>query len=639
MQDQILNHNHLQSLNPQQLKAVENLIGPGLILAGAGTGKTKVLTTRIAHLILSGKAYPSEILAVTFTNKAAKEMQHRVSSLVDANGIWLGTFHAIAAKILRKNATLLGLSPSYNIIDTDEQLRLIKMILRTMDIDDKKYPPKMMSSYIQRWKDLGLKASQVRDHNTQHCDIALKVYQQYQERLQSLGAVDFGDLLLYNIDLFTKNPYVLNDYQDKFQYILVDEYQDTNIAQYIWLRMLAQKNKNICCVGDEDQSIYGWRGAEIANILRFEEDFPQATIVRLEQNYRSSNHILKVASQVIANNKMRLGKVLWTAQERGEKVQLVSCDDDRAEARFVAMEISAQNVKLSQIAILVRAGFQTRAFEECFMSYAIKYKVVGGLKFYERLEVKDVIAYIRLALRMDDDLALERVINMPKRGIGEVTIKEFRDYANLHHISLFRAIEQKLANNEIKPRLRATISQFVSQVLHWHELFDLQHHAKVVETIIQQSGYFHMWKLDKSLEAEGRVENIIELIKAIGEFNNITEFLHHVTLVSDVDEVDATNMVNIMTLHAAKGLEFDYVFLPGWEEGLFPHQRSLGENGIVALEEERRLAYVGITRARYNLYISYVNYRRIYNQVQRQVVSRFVKELPAENINKRDWKL
>jgi DNA helicase-2/ATP-dependent DNA helicase PcrA len=643
MQDTITIQKYLESLNEAQIRAVENLEGPQLVLAGAGTGKTKVLTSRIAHIILSGKAYPSQILSVTFTNKAAKEMLHRVSGLVNSEGIWLGTFHSIAAKILRKHAELVGLSSNYNIVDGEEQIKLVKSILISLHIDDKKYPPKLISGHIQRWKDLCLTIDKIaiNDIVNDVMSVAYKVYQQYQPRLLVIGSVDFADLLLYNIELFTKHTDILNYYHNKFKYILVDEYQDTNISQYIWLKMLAQKNKNICCVGDEDQSIYGWRGAEIGNILRFEQDFPNAKITKLEQNYRSSNHILSVATRVISHNKMRLGKELWTDISGGSKVKLVSCEDDRGESRFVAQEILTlkrnEDIKLSDVAILVRAGFQTRAFEECFMSYGINYRVIGGLKFYDRMEVKDVIAYIRVAIRFDDDLALERIINVPKRAIGDATVKELKQYGELQKLSLFRSIEKLAANNGLKTRVRSNLTKLIEQFHRWHDLFETHHHIKVIEMILQESGYFEMWKMDKSPEAETRIENIREILRALGEFNNITEFLHHVTLVTDIDQKDSGNLVSIMTLHAAKGLEFDNIFLPGWEEGIFPHQRSLSELGTAALEEERRLAYVGITRAKKNLYISHVDYRRIYNQIQTQRPSRFIEELPENNIELVIW--
>ncbi len=643
MQDTITIQKYLESLNEAQTRAVENLEGPQLVLAGAGTGKTKVLTSRIAHIILTGRAYPSQILSVTFTNKAAKEMLHRVSSLVQPEGIWLGTFHSIAARILRKHADLVGLSSNYNIVDSDEQIKLVKSILISLHIDDKKYPPKLISGQIQRWKDLGLTIDKIASHDITNdiMSVAYKVYQEYQPRLLVIGSVDFADLLLYNIELFTKHLDVLAYYHNKFKYILVDEYQDTNISQYIWLRILAQRDKNICCVGDEDQSIYGWRGAEIGNILRFEQDFPNAKIVKLEQNYRSTNHILSVATKVISHNKMRLGKELWTDISGGSKVKLISCDDDRGESRFVAQEILTlkrnSDIKLSDVAILVRAGFQTRAFEECFMSYGINYKVIGGLKFYERMEVKDVIAYIRVAMRFDDDLAFERIINVPKRSIGDTSVKELKQYAESQKLSLFRAIEKLAQNGELKTRVKSSLTKLISQFHNWHDLFDTHHHVRVVEMMLNESGYFDMWKMDKSPEAETRIENIREILKALGEFNNITEFLHHVTLVTDIDEKDSSNLVSIMTLHAAKGLEFDNVFLPGWEEGIFPHQRALDEVGGSGLEEERRLAYVGITRAKKNLYISHVDYRRIYNQIQTQRASRFISELPEDNVEVVIW--
>jgi DNA helicase-2/ATP-dependent DNA helicase PcrA len=643
VQDPIIS-NYLKSLNTAQLEAVENIDGPLLILAGAGTGKTKVLTTRMAHIILSRKAYPSQILSVTFTNKAAREMRERITNLVEAEGIWLGTFHSIAAKILRRHAELVGLSSNYNIIDTDDQIRLLKNIISSSNIDEKKYPPKLLLAIIQKWKDLGLTPDKISENDLGSAAhyIAKQAYFEYQKRLLSIGAVDFGDLLLLNIQLFTNHPDLLTSYQYKFRYILVDEYQDTNIAQYIWLRMLAQGHKNICCVGDEDQSIYGWRGAEIGNILRFEQDFPGAKVIRLEQNYRSTNYILSVASKVISNNTMRLGKVLWTDFSEGSKVKLAGLIDDREEARYIAGEIMSlkrnEDAKLSEMAILVRAGFQTRAFEECFMSYGLNYKVIGGFKFYERLEIRDVIAYIRVALQPDDDLALERIINTPKRAIGDATVKQLYNYAHIHNISLFKAIENMIKSEELKTRVKTPLKSLVESFNKWHELYDIKNHVEVVEIILKESGYLAMWQQDKSIEAEGRIENIKELLRALEEFNNISEFLEHVSLVTDVDLSDQENMVNIMTLHAAKGLEFNNVFLPGWEEGIFPHQRALDESGNNGLEEERRLAYVGITRAKRELHISYTTYRRVYNQFQNQMPSRFIAELPLDSIEQIDFK-
>lgn len=627
---------YLKGLNDRQLEAVKHPGGALLILAGAGTGKTKVLIAKMAHLILQERVYPSNILAVTFTNKAAKEMRHRLQGILEVSGLWLGTFHALAAKILRAHPEMAGLQNSnFNIIDSDDQLRLIKAIARENYVDEKRFTPKAILNVIQKWKDIALVPEKVssNDLTSPLHQTALKIYVIYQNRLRTQSAVDFGDLLLHNITIFSKYPEVLVQYQKKFRYLLVDEYQDTNVAQYIWLRLLAAGHKNICCVGDEDQSIYGWRGAEIGNILRFEQDFPTAKVIKLEQNYRSTGNILASASALIANNNQRLGKTLWTDEGEGAKVSVSSCVDERAEASQIAMEIYSlkrnQQQNLNEFAILVRAGFQTRAFEECFVANALPYKVIGGLRFYERLEIRDLIAYIRVSMQPDDDLALMRIINTPKRAIGEVCLATIRSKADALNISLFRAIEEMLQAKELKSGALKSLTQLITCFKSWSKLFEIKHHAQVTETIASESGYLAMWRSDKSPEAEGRVENILELIRALEEFDDITSFLEHVSLVSD-REANVENMVSIMTLHAAKGMEFNTVFLPGWEEGVFPHPKSLEEKGANGLEEERRLAYVGITRARRNLYISYAASRRIYNQWQNNIASRFISELPVE---------
>jgi DNA helicase-2/ATP-dependent DNA helicase PcrA len=632
--------NYSTNLNKAQLEAVNCVDGPLLVLAGAGTGKTKVLTSRIAHIIHKGNAFPSQVLAVTFTNKAAREMFERINREINAEGLWLGTFHSIAAKILRRHAELVGLNSNFNIIDVDDQIRLLKNILIDLNFDEKKYPAKLILNIIQKWKDLGLTPEKVsaEDLVSFAHNVAIKAYKVYQERLRNICSVDFGDLLLFNLIIFTNHPHILTEYQRKFRYILVDEYQDTNVSQYLWLRVLAQSHKNICCVGDDDQSIYGWRGAEVGNILRFGEDFPGANIVRLEQNYRSTNHILAVASNLIANNSERLGKTLWTEQKEGEVVKVVSLWDEKDEASFIAQELTSlktkYNLSLRDIAILVRAGFQTRTFEETFIARAIPYKVIGGLRFYERAEVKDIIAYIKVSLHHDDDLALERIINTPKRGIGKATLNMLYDYGKANNLSLFRSIKDALHDGALKGKMKTVLEELITNFEKWRTLFDLKPHYTVVETIVRESGYLAMWQQDNSLEAEGRIENIKELLRALEEYNNITEFLEHISLVSDTDDNSSGNNVTIMTLHAAKGLEFDTVFLPGWEEGIFPHQRSLDEKGIAGLEEERRLAYVGITRARKRLYISFALSRRIFNQWQNNIESRFISELPEDNIER-----
>jgi len=630
-----------KDLNEEQFEAVTQIDGPLLVLAGAGTGKTKVLTYRIANILMNG-VFPSQILAVTFTNKAAKEMSNRILSLVGerSEGLWLGTFHSIGAKILRRHAEAVGLKSNFTIIDTSDQLRLIKQIFADHKIDEKRWDPKQQMHIINSWKDRGLTPDKVTANDI--IDFAggksLEIYKDYQSRLRGLNAADFGDLLLHNITIFNENPDILADYQRKFKYILVDEYQDTNIGQYLWLRLLAQKNKNICCVGDDDQSIYGWRGAEVGNILRFERDFAGAKVVRLERNYRSTSNILSAASHLISKNSDRLGKTLWTQDNEGEPIKLLLTWDDKEEAKQVAEEIEAlQQIKrhgLNQMAILVRAGFQTRAFEECFINRGIPYKVIGGLRFYERMEIKDLISYIRVTAQPDDSLALERIINIPKRGIGSGTLQSIYETSRLYGISMFESIKLMLSEDSFKPKISKTLSDLTNDFVRWGNLAKEMTVAEFAEVIAKESGYISMWKQDASLEAQGRLDNIKELLRALEEFESIEEFLEHVSLVSDIDNLNHDNMVSIMTLHAAKGLEFDTVFLPGWEEGTFPHQRAIDDKAKSGLEEERRLAYVGITRARKNLYILSAANRRIYGQYQSSIPSRFIEELPQENIEK-----
>jgi DNA helicase-2/ATP-dependent DNA helicase PcrA len=632
--------NTINNLNAEQQEAVLQTEGPLLVLAGAGTGKTKVLTSRIAHMLTQG-IFPSQILAVTFTNKAAKEMANRIAAITNnrSEGLWLGTFHSIAARILRRHAESVGLKSNFTIIDPTDQLRLIKQIFKDHDIDEKRWDPKALVAVINRWKDMGLTPDKVSARDV--VDFAggksLDLYKEYQARMRLLNAVDFGDLLLHNLTILTNHADILSDYHRQFKYILVDEYQDTNIAQYLWLRLLAQKNKNICCVGDDDQSIYGWRGAEVGNILRFEKDFPGAKVIRLERNYRSTSHILAAASGLIAKNSDRLGKTLWTESNEGQPVKLMSAWDDKEEARHVADEIESLQLKkhqLSDIAILVRASHQTRNFEECFINYKIPYKVIGGLRFYERMEIRDVISYIRLVVQNDDSLAFERIINTPKRGVGPSTIQEIHQYSRDHQISMFQSVRQMLQDGIFKNKMASTMAEFVGNIDKWGELSDEMSVAEFVETIVKESGYLDMWKQDKDLESQGRIDNIKELIHALEEFENVGEFLERVSLVNDIETEDKENMVNIMTLHAAKGLEFETVFLPGWEEGMFPNQRAIDEKAKSGLEEERRLAYVGITRARERLYILSAANRRIYGQYQSSFPSRFLDEIPAENIEK-----
>lgn len=636
------NQDFLHSLNKQQQKAVLHTEGPLLLLAGAGTGKTKVLTSRIANIIHQNLASPQNILAVTFTNKAAKEMQERVSSLVSSYGLNIGTFHSMAARILRDQIEHLNLdlNSRFTIISQDDQLRLIKDIVKLKNIDTKKYAPKLIHIVISRWKDQGLLPNKLSssDTNLPLQRVAKLVYEEYQQNLLISNVVDFGDLLLYNNELFIKNPEILKYYQEKYRYILIDEYQDTNVVQYLWARMLASLSKNICCVGDDDQSIYGWRGAEVGNILRFEKDFLNATIIKLEQNYRSTLPILAAASNVINNNKNRHGKTLWTDKENGEKIKIISCWNDKEEARYIASEIARLvregRYSAGNIAILVRAGFQTRSFEEAFINSAMPYKIIGGLRFYERMEIRDVLAYIRIALNQNDNLALERIINVPKRAIGAVTLNKIKLYAIEKNISNFAAIKEMLEDGEIKTKSYETLKDLVTKISNWHERFSFDAPINVTKAILDDSGYLEMLQAEKTEEALGRIENINEMLRAIAEFNDIHDFIEHASLVmeNEVLETNYGGSVTIMTLHGAKGLEFDVVFLPGWEEGVFPSQRSLDEEGEKGLEEERRIAYVGITRAKKELYITHAESRKIFYEIVRSYPSRFLAEIPEEII-------
>jgi DNA helicase-2/ATP-dependent DNA helicase PcrA len=629
---------YLTSLNESQREAVEAIDGPVLVLAGAGTGKTRVLTTRLAHILMTNRAYPSQILAVTFTNKAAKEMKERVSALIrrPVEGWWLGTFHALAARILRRHAEMVGLKPNFTILDTDDQIRLLKQLIQAADIDEKKWPARALLGVIERWKDRGLtpdKVTAAEQGDFAH-GRALELYRAYQERLKALNACDFGDLLLHNLTVFGANPDVLQGYQRQFRYILVDEYQDTNVGQYLWLRLLAQQHRNLCCVGDDDQSIYGWRGAEVGNILRFEADFPGARIIRLERNYRSTHHILGAASGLIAHNRGRLGKTLWTESTEGEKVGVQGLWDGEEEARFVGDEVEAlqrKGVPLGRMAILVRAGFQTREFEERFITLGVPYRVIGGPRFYERQEIRDAIAYLRVLHQPDDDLAFERIVNTPRRGIGDSTMRAIHALARQQGISMSEAAARLTETDELKPAARKAIGNLLRDFERWRNLSAAMPHGELAESMLDESGYTAMWQADKSPEAPGRLENLKELIAAMEEFDNLAGFLEHVSLVMENAEGDPGDMINIMTLHSAKGLEFDVVFLPGWEEGLFPNQRALDESGAVGLEEERRLAYVGLTRARRRAIVSYAANRRIHNMWQSSVPSRFVAELPREH--------
>lgn len=628
---------YLEELNPVQRQAVEALEGPVLVLAGAGTGKTRVLTTRIAHLIHMRKALPSQVLAVTFTNKAAREMRERVEKLVghSVEGLWMGTFHSICVRLLRRHAELAALQPDFTILDTDDQLRLIKQIVKADDIDEKKWPPRLLLTLISRWKDQALSPDKVTDE--QKDSIPLRVYEMYQERLRVLNAVDFGDLLMLCLGLLTRNPDILQTYQEHFKYILVDEYQDTNVVQYLWLRLLAQGSRNICCVGDEDQSIYGWRGAEITNILRFEKDFPGATVIRLEQNYRSTEHILGAASGLIENNKARLGKTLWTEDKGGDKIKIISVWDGPEEVRTVAEEIESlqrRGEALSSMVVLVRATFQTREFEERFLNLGIPYRVVGGQRFYERQEIRDSIAYLRLIVQPSDSLAFERIINTPRRGIGPTTLQTLHKLARVANCSLLQAAWDLIQTDEIRGKAKASLKNLLECLDRWRTKIPSLSPSDLAEMVLDESGYTDMWRQDKSPDASGRLENLKELVTALKEYDSLIGFLEHVSLVAEATDTAQADVVTLMTLHSAKGLEFDTVFLAGWEEELFPHSRSLREEGPDGLEEERRLAYVGLTRARKRVIVTHASSRLIHGGWQSRIPSRFIDELPIEHVER-----
>ena len=627
----------LAGLNPPQREAVETLDGPLLVLSGAGTGKTRVLTARLAQLLAMQRAWPSQILAVTFTNRAANEMRERVEALIGemSAGLWLGTFHALGLRILRRHPELAGLRPSFSILDPDDQERLLKQVLADANVDAKHWPARRLSAIVQRWKDKGWRPEQVPAHEAGSFanGRAPALYEAYQERLADLNAVDFGDLLLHNLTIFQRDAEVLAQYQERFRYILVDEYQDTNIAQYLWLRLLAQRHRNICCVGDDDQSIYGWRGAEVGNILRFENDFEGAKIVRLEQNYRSTGDILGAASGLIANNRGRLGKTLWTTREDSRPITVHTVPDGEAEARLVGGEIEAlqrAGAGLGRMAVLVRASFQMRAFEERFVALGLNYRVIGGPRFYERREVRDSIAYLRAVLFPEDDLAFERIVNLPKRGIGDATLQPVRRLARAGRLPLGQAARRLVETEELKLRARNALAGFCRAIDGWRARLGSEPHADLADAILEESGYREMWRKDKGLDAPGRLENLGELVQQIARFDTLEEFLEHVALVMEAESGSEAESVSLMTLHGAKGLEFDIVFLPGWEEGLFPHQRAMGENGLAGLEEERRLAYVGITRARRDLTMTLARRRRRFGEWMLCEPSRFLDEIPAE---------
>ncbi|HEY0622212.1 ATP-dependent helicase [Sphingomonas sp.] len=655
---------YLRGLNPPQREAVLTVDGPVLVLAGAGTGKTAALTARLAHLLWTRRAYPSEILSVTFTNKAAREMRERVRNLVgDAvEGMpWLGTFHAIGAKMLRRHAELVGLQSNFTILDTDDQLRLLKQLIQANDLDEKRWPARQLGGLIDQWKNKGLTPDMLDAGESEAFanGRGQSLYQQYQDRLRTLNACDFGDLLLHMLTILRTHRDVLEHYQQRFRYIMVDEYQDTNSVQYLWLRLLAQARKNICCVGDDDQSIYSWRGAQVENILKFEKDFPGAKVIRLEQNYRSTPHILAAASGVIANNGGRLGKELWTEMDTGEKVRVVGVWDGPEEARRVGEEIESAQIRegksLDDFAILVRAQHQTREFEDRFIATGLPYRIVGGFRFYERAEIRDALAYLRLVHQGADDLAFERIVNVPKRGLGDKAIARIHQLARAEGIPLLMAAARILDTDELTPQARRALGNFVADVARWRDLAYSSPsslgegdrpqdgggvpaqpggipHTELAQIILDESGYTAMWQADRTAEAAGRLENLSELVRAMEEYETLGAFLEHVSLVMDNDAAADEPKVTIMTIHAAKGLEFDTVFLAGWEEGLFPSQRALDEGGLAALEEERRLAYVAITRARRLATILHAANRRIYGQWTSSIPSRFVGELPKAHV-------
>lgn len=683
---------YLSGLNPEQREAVETLDGPVLVLAGAGTGKTRVLTTRIAHILSQGRARPAEILSVTFTNKAAREMKHRLGQMLGhaVEGMpWLGTFHSIGGRILRVHAELAQLKSNFTVLDVDDQVRLLKQLLQAENIDDKRWPARMLAGLIDGWKNRGLMPSQVPsgEATTFANGKGGKLYASYQERLKILNAADFGDLLLENIRIFREHPDILRQYQQRFKYILVDEYQDTNVAQYLWLRLLSQApskpttptvipgrpeepnpesssesddrdsgsapsahpgmteraaiaapaapTKNICCVGDDDQSIYGWRGAEVDNILRFEHDFPGAKVIRLERNYRSTGHILAAASHLIAHNEGRLGKTLRTEDQDGEKVTVTGSWDSEEEARGIGEEIEQiqrRGEKLNEIAILVRASYQMREFEDRFVTLGLPYRVIGGPRFYERAEIRDALAYLRVINSPADDLAFERIVNVPKRGLGDATVQMLHDHARKRRIPLFEAARAVVETDELKPKARGSLRDVVAQFDRWRAQREVTAHTDLAQIVLDESGYTEMWQKDRSADAAGRLENLKELVRSMEEFENLQGFLEHISLVMDRDGGAEDDAVSLMTLHSAKGLEFDNVFLPGWEEGLFPSQRTLDEQGRAGLEEERRLGHVGLTRARRRAMIYFATNRRIHGTWSTTIPSRFLDELPAANV-------
>ncbi len=642
----MINKDYLKNLNQAQKEAVLYLDGPLLIVAGAGSGKTKVLTSRIANIIREKKAFPNQILAVTFTNKAAKEMQNRVSKLLGstATGLsWLGTFHSICAKLLRKHASAVNLNSNFTIIDTDDQIRLIKNICKAENIDIKQLSPRFILAIIDRWKNKGFYPNEViLNKKDIYEKTVLPLYKIYQQKLIDLNSCDFGDLILHTVKIFEFKDDIRELYSKNFKYILVDEYQDTNFIQSKWLNLLSKKNKNICCVGDDDQSIYSWRGAEIKNFLEFDQVYENTKVIRLEQNYRSSQNILSVASNLISNNQNRVGKTLITTMEEGDLVKLNCFKNGKDEAVGISDEIE-KNIKkkfsFNNIAILVRAIFQTREFEERFLKIGMPYRILGGTKFYERAEIKDCIAYLRLIYQEKDDLAFERIVNNPKRSIGDSTLKNIHEFAKENDLNLEKASIKMLEQNLIKPKAKIGLNLFLSSIAKWRNnlIFKKSNHVKLLQIILDESGYSAMLKNKKDLDNENRLENIKELLSAMKEFDNLDSFLEHVSLATSVDQEWDGEKINMMTMHAAKGLEFEVVFLPGWEEGLFPHQKSIEEKGQSGLEEERRLAYVGITRAKQKAIISFSMNRFYQGDWIDSMASRFIDELPEKNLEKNSF--
>ena len=628
---------YLAGLNPEQRLAVETTEGPVLVLAGAGTGKTRVLTTRLAHILATGKARPWELLAVTFTNKAAREMRERITHLIgpSAEGLrWLGTFHAIAAQILRRHAELVGLKSTFTILDTDDQERLIKQVMEAESVDTKRWTPRSFAGVVDGWKNRGWTPEKLPPGEDFAAGKGKTLYGLYQARLRALNACDFGDLLLHNLTILSQHADVAEEFRRRFRYILVDEYQDTNVAQYLWLRLLTSSTGNVCCVGDDDQSIYGWRGAEVDNILRFERDFPGAKIVKLERNYRSTRHILGAASGLIAANRDRLGKTLWTEDETGDKVRVRGVWDGESEAKLIADEIETarrSGMAYKDMAVLVRASFQMRAFEERFVMLAVPYAVIGGPRFFERAEIRDAHAYLRLILSEDDDLAFERIVNVPKRGIGDTSVQKILQMARLSGVSAMTAVRELITSDELQARTRTALANFVRDLDRWRALATDTAHWQVTETVLEESGYVEMQKADRT-SGQTRLENLKELVQSMQGFDTLVAYLEHVSLVLDLDRGAGEDAVQIMTLHGAKGLEFPLVFLPGWEEGVFPSQRSIDEKGEKGLEEERRLAYVGVTRAKRDARISFAANRLVYGRWTSQLPSRFVDDLPIDHV-------